>query len=48
MCKPVFRVEDTGRELLDYEQIELPDLPLIEKAEEWRISVKAIPGNNRY
>lgn len=34
MCKPVFRVEDTGGELLDYEQIELPDFPLIEKVEE--------------
>jgi len=26
----------------------LPDLPLKEKAEEWKISVKAIPGNYRY
>ncbi len=48
MCKPVFRVENTGGEPLDYEQIELPDLPLIEKAKEWRISVRAIPGNYRY
>jgi hypothetical protein len=48
MCKPVFRVEDTGGESLDYEQIELPNLPLMEKAKEWGISVKAIPGNYRY
>jgi antirestriction protein ArdC len=48
MCKPVFRVEDTDGEALDCEQIEFPDLPLIEKAEEWGISVKAIPGNYRY
>ena len=47
-CKPVFRVEDTDGEPLEYEQIELPQLPLIEKAEEWGISVKAIPGNYRY
>jgi antirestriction protein ArdC len=48
MCKPVFRVEDTGGEPLDYEQIELPDLPLMEKAKEWGIIVKAISGNYRY
>ena len=45
---PVFKVEDTEGETLDYETIELPDLPLIEKAREWGISVKAIPGNYRY
>jgi antirestriction protein ArdC len=45
---PVFRCEDTEGEPLDYHQIELPDLPLIEKAKEWGISVKAIPGNYRY
>jgi hypothetical protein len=47
-CKPVFRVEDTDGELLDYEQIELPRLPLMERAEEWGISIKAIPGNYSY
>jgi hypothetical protein len=47
-CKPVFRVEDTDGEPMDYEQIELPNLPLIERAQEWAISVKAIPGNYRY
>jgi len=47
-CKPVFRAEDTDGEPLDYEQIELPDLPLIERAREWEISIKAIPGNYRY
>lgn len=47
-CKPVFRVEDTNGEPLEYEQIELPQLALIEKAQEWGISVKAIPGNYRY
>jgi hypothetical protein len=34
MCEPVFREEDTGGELLDYEQIELPDFSLIKKVEE--------------
>jgi hypothetical protein len=48
MCKPVFRVEDTDGEALEYETLELPDFPLRERAEEWGISVKAIPGNYRY
>jgi antirestriction protein ArdC len=48
MCKPVFRVEDTDGEPLDYEKLELPDFPLIERAEEWGISVKAVGGNYRY
>jgi len=48
LARPVFRVEDTEGEQLEYEQIELPDLKLIEKAKEWKISVKAIPGNYRY
>jgi hypothetical protein len=47
MARPVFRVEDTEGELLDFQRIELPGLPLIEKANEWGISVKAIPGNYR-
>lgn len=47
-CKPVFRVEDTDGEVLAYEGIELPSLPLMERAEEWNISVKAIPGNYCY
>ena len=48
MCKPVFRFEDTDGEALDYEKLQLPDFPLIERAEEWGISVKVIPGNHRY
>ena len=46
--RPVFRYEDTQGEELEYRQIELPELPLLEKAEEWGISVKAIPGNGLY
>ena len=45
---PVFRYEDTDGEKLDYERLELPDLPLLDKAKAWGISVKAIPGNYRY
>ena len=42
---PVFSVESTEGEPLDYQSIELPDLPLIERANDWGISVKAVPGN---
>lgn len=45
---PVFMREDTEGEPLAYEQIEVPDLPLIQRANEWGISVKAVPGNYRY
>jgi hypothetical protein len=48
MCRPVFRYEDTDGEPLEYKQVELPDLPLLERARQWGISVKAIPGNYRY
>ncbi len=48
LCAPVFRVEDTEGEPLDYPKIELPELPLMEVAKEWGISVKAIPGSYRY
>jgi len=48
LTRPVFRVEDTGGEPLDYEQIDLPNLPLLERAKEWGISVKAIPGNYQF
>ena len=47
MCRSVFRYEDTDGEPLDYEQIELPELPLLERAQEWGLSVRAIPGNYR-
>lgn len=48
LSRAVFRYEDTEGEELDYAKIELPDLPLIERAQEWGIKVKAIPGNYRY
>jgi len=48
MARPVFRVENTEGDPLEYEQIELPPLPLMERAREWGLSVKAVPGNYEY
>jgi len=48
ISRGVFRYEDTEGEELDYTNIELPELPLIERAQDWGIKVKAIPGNYRY
>ena len=46
---PVFRVEDTeGGEPLGYENISVPDLPLMDRVHEWGISIKAVPGNYKY
>ena len=47
-CRPVFRVEDTDGKELEYENMEIPDLPLLDRAKEWGINVRAIPGNYRY
>ena len=47
LAKPVFKYEDTAGKPLKIKTPKLPDLPLIEKAKEWGISVKAIPGNYR-
>jgi antirestriction protein ArdC len=43
----VFKLEDTEGEPLDYQQIQLPELPLMDIARQWGLSVKAIPGNYR-
>jgi len=45
---PVFMCEDTEGKPLDYQKIKLPKLPLVERAQEWGISVKAVPGNYSY
>jgi len=45
---PVFRLEDTDGEPLDYQTLEVPDIPLIERANEWGINVRSIPGNYFY
>lgn len=47
MAKPVFRVEDTEGEPLDYPPLIVPDLPLMDRAKEWGITVTAIPGFNK-
>jgi hypothetical protein len=49
MAKPVFGVEDTEGEPLDYEkEIPLPDLPLLERAKEWGITVSTISPHPKY
>lgn len=45
---PVFRLEDTEGEPLDYPELKIPKLPLIEVAEKWGIPVKAVPYNHPY
>lgn len=47
-ASPVFKVEDTSGEPLDYQQIELPELPLLDRARELGVSVKAVPGNSKW
>lgn len=48
LAVPVFRVEDTEGDPLNHERIELLELPLIEVAQDWGISVQATPANYRY
>lgn len=45
---PVFAVEQTEGEKLEYEKLELPDLPLMEKAQEWGIDVKPVAFQGGY
>ena len=47
-CKPVFKLEDTTGAEVTYENLTLPDLPLIERAQSWGVSVKAVPGNFKF
>ena len=48
LAVPVFRYEDTDGEPIEYEKLEVPPLPLIDRAEEWGLKVKVIPGNYKY
>ncbi len=48
LARPVFRYEDTAGQPITHAIPELPDLPLLDKAKEWGISVEAIPGNYQY
>jgi len=45
ITRPVFKMEDTDGRPLNYEQIDFPKLPLVDCAEKWGISVKAVPGH---
>ena len=45
---PVFKVEDTEGEPLDYEQTGIKEFPLMDKAREWGLSVSAVGENGRY
>lgn len=45
---PVFKVEDTEGEPLDYEQTGIKEFPLMDKAKEWGLSVSAVGENGRY
>ncbi|MDY0062041.1 MAG: hypothetical protein RBU45_19680 [Myxococcota bacterium] len=42
---PVFRVEDTEGEPLDYQQIQVPEHPLIDVAKAWGLRIQAVPAN---
>jgi antirestriction protein ArdC len=48
VSRPVFRYEDTDGEPMEHEGLELPKLPLLDRATEWGITIKAVPGNYRY
>lgn len=48
LAVPVFRYQDTGGEPIPEYRPELPKLPFIEVAQEWGVSVNAIPGNYQY
>lgn len=45
---PVFRAEDTQGEPLEYEIIPVPKLPFMQRAHDWGISVKSVPGIYRF
>ena len=45
---PVFRVEDTEGEPLDYEQTGIKEFPLMDKAREWGLSVSAVGEKTTY
>jgi len=44
---PVFKVEDTEGEPLNYEKA-IPEFPLLEKAKAWGLDVRAVEANGRY
>ena len=42
LAVPVFRAEDTDGEPLNYQELELPDLPLLDLAESWGVKVSPV------
>lgn len=48
MLVPVFRVEDTDGIPVDYPELIVPELPLLKRASEWGISVKAVAKNTYF
>jgi hypothetical protein len=44
---PVFKVQDTEGEPLNYEKA-IPNFPLMDRAKEWGLNVKAVEGNDFY
>jgi antirestriction protein ArdC len=47
-CGCVFRMEDTEGEPLDYQKLQLPEFPLIERAKALGVSIHAIGGNSSH
>ena len=47
-CQPIFRVEDTDGEPLVHEELVLPELPLMDVAKKWGLSVSAMAGGSGY
>lgn len=45
LVAPVFAVEQTQGEELEYQKLELPPFPLIDRAKELGVNVEVIPGN---
>jgi len=45
---PVFRAEDTDGKPLEYENLPVPDLPLLDVAKTWGITVKAVSFQGGY
>ncbi len=44
---PVFKADDTEGEPLEYQRL-IPEFPLMEKAQEWGLSINAVEGNGYY
>ncbi len=48
MLVPVFRIEDTNGKPVEYQKLIVPELPLLKRASEWGISVKAVAGSSYF